>query len=276
MFAGVSGLRSHQEMMDVVGNNISNVNTHGFKSERATFQDALYQTQRGATTGEELDGGGEGGVNPLQIGLGANLASVDTNFGQGSFEMTGRATDVAIDGEGFFVVDTDEGEAYTRAGIFDFDGAGNLVDRNGNTVMGASGEGDIDGEDLEAITIDPDTLSELRDVSVQRNGVISGRDGDGDEEIIGTIATADFTNPGGLERDGGSLFRPTGAEGDMAVGAPGEDGRGALEGGVLEMGNVDLADEFTKLITAQRGFQANSRTITTSDELLQELVNLKR
>ncbi len=268
MFAGISGLRSHQTMMDVVGNNIANVNTHGFKSSRATFQDALYQAQRGATGGVAAD---EGGVNPTQIGLGSNIAATDQNFGQGALQPTGRSTDAAITGDGFFSLDNGN---FTRAGTFNWDSAGNLVTPGGDIVQGATAGGDP--ADLDPINVDPDLLNSLRDISIGQDGTITGRDEDGELEELGQIATVTFVNPNGLNRIGDSQFAASAASGDPVAGAPGVEGRGGLEGGALEMSNVDLAEEFTGLIMAQRGFQANARTITTSDELLQELVNIKR
>jgi flagellar hook protein FlgE len=288
MFAGVSGLRSHQTMMDVVGNNISNINTHGYKSTRATFQDALYQATRGATAGVPGPDA-DGGVNPMQIGLGSRVAAVDQNFSQGALQLTGRATDVAIQGEGFFVVDGGEGPQYTRAGTFNFDSAGHLVGPGGHIVQGANGvadpatadaadygDGDFDVVALDDIRIAPEVMSQLRDVSIGADGYITGRDADGNQLRLARIATATFVNPNGLERAGQSLLDASAASGAPEFGNPNADGRGALEGGTLEMSNVDLAEEFTGLIMAQRGFQANARTITTSDEMLQELVNIKR
>ncbi len=267
MFAGVSGLRSHQTMMDTVGNNISNINTHGYKSSRTTFQDALYQTIRGATGAED----GQGGVNPTQVGLGARVASIDQNFSQGGLQTTNRATDMAIDGEGFFIVSDETNPApgqmmFTRNGSFSFDEQGRLVTGNGQFVIG---EGNA--------VIEADNISELSDISVGNDGLITGRMTDGTEQDIGTLALATFNNANGLTRVGNSMFAESVNSGEPNISGPGGDnGSGVTQGGVLEMSNVDLAEEFTNLIMAQRGFQANSRTITTSDEMLQELVNLKR
>ena len=267
MFAGVSGLRSHQTMMDTVGNNISNINTHGYKSSRTTFQDALYQTIRGATGADD----DQGGVNPTQVGLGARVAGIDQNFSQGGLQTTNRATDMAIDGDGFFVVSEVEnpgdgdGLMFTRNGAFSFDEQGRLVTGNGQFVLD-EGEAVIEYADI----------SELSDISVGNDGLITGRTSAGDEVEIGTLGIATFANPNGLTRVGNSMFAESVNSGEGNIGAPGDDGAGVTQGGVLEMSNVDLAEEFTNLIMAQRGFQANSRTITTSDEMLQELVNLKR
>ena len=284
MFAGVSGLRSHQTMMDTVGNNISNINTHGYKSSRTTFQDALYQTIRGATGAADEEGPEQGGVNPTQVGLGARVASIDQNFAQGGLQTTNRATDFAIDGDGFFVVsdggivaDDGGGALFTRNGAFSFDAEGRLVTGNGQFVMGY--EGDATEGDLSVISDDAldESIGQLSDISIGNDGLVTGRNSEGEEVNIGRIALATFDNPNGLTRAGNSMFTTSVNSGDPDIGAPGGDnGSGVTQGGVLEMSNVDLAEEFTNLIMAQRGFQANSRTITTSDEMLQELVNLKR
>jgi flagellar hook protein FlgE len=263
MFAGVSGLRSHQAMMDVVGNNIANVNTSGFKASRATFQEALAQVARGATAAVA---GNVGGINAMQIGLGAQLGAVDQIFTQGATQLTGRPTDVAIDGDGFFVVNLGGQQMFSRAGAFGFDANGALVGPSGEQVIDANTGAPIQIAGLDAYD----------DIAIGNDGVIRGRQGGQPPVELAQMAIATFANPGGLERQGGGLFLPTANSGAPNIGAPGEDGRGGVQAGTLEMSNVDLAQEFTNLIMAQRGFQANSRTITTSDELLQELVNLKR
>lgn len=401
MFAGISGLRGHQTMMDVVSNNISNVNTTGYKQSRATFQEALVQTMRGAAGAGEA----QGGVNPYQLGLGANVAGVDTVFSQGSTQTTGRNTDLAINGEGFFAVERDGQVQYTRAGAFNLDEAGSLVNAGGGRVLGygldANGEVDpaaapgplelpmgqtidpdvteqvraggnldaaadvgaahnssitvydsqgvghelalrwektggnawdltatapdgteqtyaltFDGEgaltspgelnftfdpadaDPVALTLDlagntPLTQYEgsftaeargqdgapmgfLRGFEFGSDGTVTGRFSNGESEVLGAVAVATFDNPGGLEREGESMYAATVNSGQPIVGLPAQGGVGTITPGALEMSNVDLAQEFTNLIIAQRGFQANSRTITTSDELLQELVQMKR
>jgi flagellar hook protein FlgE len=282
MFSGVSGLRSHQTMMDVVGNNISNVNTAGFKSSRATFQEALTQVVRGATAAIPA----QGGINPFQLGLGARMATVDGVFGQGATQVTGRATDLAIQGEGFFVMERDGQQFFSRAGAFNFDapdagGASRLVGPSGERVQGYLGA-PPDQANLVDVELN---LADFADVAIGVDGTITGRrvrDGAGNpvegapEEVLGAVAVATFANANGLEREGSSLFRVTPNSGDANVGLPGQQGRGALQAGTLELSNVDLAQEFTNLIMAQRGFQANARTITASDEMLQDLVNLKR
>ena len=279
MFAGVSGLRSHQTMLDVTGNNISNVNTTGFKTSRATFQDALYQVSRGATGGTPATGG----INPMQIGLGTRVAAVDGIFSQGALQPTNRSTDIAIQGEGFFIIKDQAGaNLFTRSGAFNFDSAGNLVAAGGEIVQGVSGANPPTNAALAVpatptnITVDPAVLGQMRDIAVGADGHITARDTTGAEVFLGRVATASFLNPNGLNRLGNSNFSASANSGLPEVGAPGTGNRGLTVGGSLEMSNVDLAQEFTQLIMAQRGFQANARTITTSDELIQELVNLKR
>ena len=264
MFSAVSGLRSHQTMMDVTGNNVANVNTSGYKASRTTFQESLAQAVRGGTGGDV----GQGGVNGMQLGLGAQVGGTDMVFTQGASQATGRATDVAIQGEGFFVVETAEGRAYSRAGAFSFDNVGNLVGPGGERVQGWDEGGAFGDINL--------ALDEYTDISIGADGTIAGRNPDGDIEELGQLALARFPNNGDMVRGGNGLFTPGPNAGGEILETPGAEGMGTLQGGTLEMSNVDLAQEFTNLILSQRGFQANARTITTSDELLQELVNLKR
>ena len=268
MYAGVSGLRTHQQMMDVTGNNIANVSTSGFKSSATVFQDTLSQTLTGAaapTAGNAVPQ--FGGTNPAQIGLGVRLGGISTNLAQGSSQLTGRATDLAVQGDGYFVVQNGADTLYTRAGSFSLDAKGQLTTPAGGLVQKVGGG---------AIAITPGTYESY---TIAPDGKVMGNLGTGGEPVeIAQIQLATFANPAGLAKVGGSLLRATVNSGPVnaGTGAPGADGRGLLAVGVLEMSNVDLAQEFTNLIVAQRGFQANSRIITASDEVLQELVNLKR
>ncbi len=271
MYAGVSGLRTHQQMMDVTGNNIANVSTTGFKSSATVFQDTLSQTLAGASA---PTGDGTvppfGGTNPAQIGLGVRLGGISTNLQQGSSQLTGRATDIAVQGDGYFVIQTGNEALYTRAGSFSLDARGQLTTPSGGLVLGTEDE---------PITVPPN--GEYESFTIAPDGKVNGVKSDGTGiELLGQIKLATFANPAGLAKVGGSLLRATVNSGPVIEGAtagvPGADGRGLLAVGVLEMSNVDLAQEFTNLIVAQRGLQANSRIITSSDEVLQELVNLKR
>jgi flagellar hook protein FlgE len=417
MFAAVTGLRSHQAFMDVVGNNIANVNTTGYKTSSVLFEDLLSQ---------QLNGAGQptaaaGGTNAAQVGLGVRLTGISVNFAQGATQLTGRSTDFAIQGDGFFAVDQGGQTAYTRNGSFSLDGNGNLVtadggfvkgwqaDQNGNvttnsavghlkipvgqiinpittttmkiggnlpadaavgtvvdaginvynslgtavplraeftkiadaagqvnwqarvfdsgnnlvsgpaavtfdlngaltsgninvtkaqlnTIAGTSGTWGAGGVTLDFGTAtDPDRLSgagglntaaalsqdgsgvgSVVGFSVSEQGLITGTFSNGRSQAIGQIAMATFANPNGLEKLGSSLYSATVNSGNAQIGVAGSGGRGTLSGGTLEMSNVDLAAEFTNLIVAERGFQANSRVITTSDQILQDLVNLKQ
>jgi flagellar hook protein FlgE len=391
-------------MMDVVGNNIANVNTAGYKASVVTFQEALTQTLQGPAAG----GDDAGGSNAIQIGLGTKVATIDAVFTQGASQITGRNTDLAIQGDGFFVLENAGSRYYTRAGNFSFDSAGNFTAPGGARVMGwtADSSGTIDfSQPLQAIqlpltqVIDPITTTDVSlggnlpanaavgdsqvttisiydsvgnahemvatftktgvntwsvaaqvdgvaatlsttsvtfdtagamtsanpitlsgitpagaaplniDIDLQTDtplvqfggtpsmaaysqngneigfmrsfvigddGTITGQFSNGFTKTLGTVATASFTNPAGLMRSGESRFSASINSGEALVGAPGSGNRGLLSAGTLEMSNVDLAAEFTNMIIAQRGFQANSRVITASDEILSDLVNLKR
>jgi flagellar hook protein FlgE len=409
MFSAISGLRGHQIMMDVIGNNIANVNTVGFKSGRVNFQDILSQTLHGATA----PSGGLGSINPAQIGLGMTVAGIDVLQTQGNLQSTGKTTDMAIQGDGFFIESDGASTYFTRDGAFDIaldgslanpasgmkvqgwqaDTAGNIditqpitnitipigqrttalatskVTLNGNLDAGAAVGATVpttmtvfdslgishsvkvtftktdanawswaatkDAADL-GIAISPDvpagvnagtlsytsggvfsvskgTLSftfpdgatattPLSDFSqmtqfsgtsqpagqtngftsgtlvtfaVGNAGQLSGVYSNGQTQVLGQIALAGFLNSAGLMRAGQNNFAATSASGAAQVGTAGTGGHGTVTTGALEMSNVDLATQFTGMITAERGFQANGRVITTSDEMLQELVNLK-
>jgi flagellar hook protein FlgE len=430
MFSAISGLRAHQTKLDVAGNNIANVNTVGFKGSQTVFEDTLSQVLRNGSS----PNGEVAGTNPAQVGLGVKVAGITTNFGQGSTQNTGRASDFMISGDGFFITEQANQQLYTRAGSFDLDGVGNLVTPDGATLQGwmADANGVIDangaltslkitqgqvlapvatsgaavsgnlsatavaggppvtsqitmydglgkahqvsvtlakdpapatdqwtmtlaetvagttttldtktlvfsgsgtnagelttpatdplvgpttdpltGKKIVAftpnattypswpgpVTIDLSALTQfggastaaakenensgsalgtLQSYSLSNDGTIVGLYSNGLRQPIGQLALATFTNPGGLEKAGNSSFRAGDNSGNPLVGAAGTGGRGSLSAGALEMSNVDLAEEFTGLIVAQRGFQANSRVITTSDEILQDLVQLKR
>ncbi|OWR27850.1 flagellar basal body rod protein FlgG [Saccharibacillus sp. O23] len=269
MYSGVSGMKGFQTKLDVIGNNIANVNTTGFKASRVMFKDILSQTSAGATA----PGDANGGSNAKQIGLGVSIGSIDTLHLAGSAMTTNNPTDLRIDGDGFFAVSLtgeDGGDNFlTRAGDFHVDGNGDLVNGDGLYVLNTGGT---------KINIPAGSKS-----SIGSDGTVTIRDAAGEINTENRIAVVVVRNPEGLEKAGGNLYRV----GQNAM-APGEtisleagaDGANAQAGGIvagqLEMSNVDLTGEFTEMITAQRGFQANSRIITTSDEILQEVVNLKR
>jgi flagellar hook protein FlgE len=394
LFSGISGLRAHQQMMDVTANNIANVNSVGYKASQTIFEDTLSQMMRAAGAPQA----GQGGINPAQVGLGVRLAGINTNFVQGSAQTTGRATDLMVSGDGFFVVKSVNEQLFTRAGAFNFDADGRLVTPTGaavqgwpavNGVVNTNGQiGDIrlpmgtliapvitanvvisgnlpadgkagdtiprsistydqqgnvvnltttftsDGTDWTATITDGTTPDTGTVLTFGPNGLITNAppsilydpDGDGigvtvdlagltfytgnttvsvlsqdgapaatlqsfsinpDGQLVGVfsnlhkqtiaqVALANFNNPPGLEKVGDSLFRFTVNSGLAQVNTAGRAGLGVLQSGAIEMSNVDLAQEFTNLIVAQRGFQANSKVISTSDEMLNDLVNLKR
>jgi flagellar hook protein FlgE len=282
-------------MMDVTANNIANVNTVGYKSERASFASMLSQTVRGASSPQA---GGLGGTNPTQVGLGVALQGIQSLMTQGSLQTTGQWNDLAIQGDGYFIVSQSKptGGAptdteFTRAGNFTTDVNGDLVTQGGQYVLGSSlaaaGPPPTFNADLGAINIPIDAQS----VAIGNDGVVSYTNAAG-TQIAGQVQVAKFTNPGGLSRlsdnmygvsNNSGTFDPTNQNdgatptaGTASWGAPSLNGRGAISSGTLEMSNVDLAQEFTSMIVAERGFQANARTITTSDSMLEELVNLKR
>lgn len=415
LFSGVSALRNQQTMMDVIGNNIANVNTVGFKSGRATFSELYAQTLQGASRPTDTNGG----TNPMQVGLGMAVNTIDTMFTQGNIETTGGEYDLAMRGSGFFIVNSNGQQLYTRAGDFRLDGTGRLVNGSGAILQGkvADANGTIPlGTNLEDIVIDksikspahattnvefsgnldssaaigdatstsvsiydslgnpivltlsytktgpntwdwsasipdpanaatptvvgtgtinfnsdgtlqtssgsPITITptsgadpmsvvfdfgeesatapgvfagltqssgtssvttrgqdgypsgSLDTVAVEADGTISGTFSNGTSLSLGQIMIAEFNNASGLVRAGNNAYNISGNSGSPAIIEVSETS--TIYQGALEQSNVDLADEFTKMITAQRGFQASARVITTSDEFLQEVVNLKR
>lgn len=419
MYSGVSGLRVHQNKMDVIGNNIANVNTIGYKRSTMTFQEVFSQVIRGASAPQD----GRGGTNPQQIGLGVNIGAINTIHTKGPAQRTDNPEDLMIDGEGFFVVSDDtnfENRFYTRAGNFTLDRDGNLVTADGYKVLGYLAEdgeitsnvggirvnrsetvpatttqnievrGNLDSR-IPTVTEDPEkgvhisdtiikdslgnsykvifkferkdtntwkvTLTEVIDQASKENilenevemaeplvfdeygklisgpedeslplnkdgvsfgdadgnitidfskltqyandmdakpyadgnssgklegyaiddkGVVVGVFTNGERKALGQLMLAKFDNSMGLQKIGGNFFVDTRNSGEPQYGKAASSGYGAIAPGTLEMSNVDLSMEFTEMITTQRGFQANSRIITTSDEMLQELVNMKR
>ena len=412
LFAGVSGLRNHQTRMDVIGNNIANVNTIGFKSSRVTFKEAFAQLIEGASR----PSGNLGGINPIQVGTGMNIGSIDQLFTQGSLETTGQPLDLAIQGEAMFVLHNGSRLVYSRAGNFQLDANGKLIspssgfvaqginaDMSGNfTSTNAIGDvqirlgdkapasstsmisltGNLDasaavgathhmgitvyditgnphqldilftntgqgqwtwtascdtapvtpsgtgtatfgvngslstftypgaGTDLTLtptsgapfqISISPGSINgidglagftnpsnavvnsqngyqagDLVNISVDNKGVIAGFFSNGVTRNLAQIALATFNNPGGLLRSGDNIYEESANSGTGVIGFAGGTSRSTLTPGALETSNVDISQEFTNMIVAQRGFQANARVITTADQMLQELVNLKQ
>jgi len=273
MFAAISGLKNHQTMMDVAANDIANVNTLGYKGSRTTFKDSLNQLTRGGT-GQTAN---QGGANPIQVGLGVQLASIDSQMSSGALQSTGNVLDVAIQGEGWFRVGTGSTPPatpatmeYTRAGNFTLNDQGYLVTQDGYYVVGRTTNAGGGTDTL--LNVPPGSTN----VNIGQDGSVSYVPPAGGARVTaGYLSLAKFANEGGLQRDFGSRWAASGASGVEQVGTPGGN-YGTTTSGTIEMSNVDLAFEFTTMITAQRGFQANSRVISSSDEMLQDLVNMKR
>lgn len=323
MYSGISGLKNFQTKLDVIGNNIANVNTYGFKKGRVIFKDLMSQTQAGASGPT----GTIGGTNAKQVGLGSQLAAIDTIHGGGSLQSTGRVLDLAIEGDGFFIAAGYDANStgpvapisdlkYTRAGNFYLDKDGFLVNADGNYMMAVTTKAGSSPQDPSFDPMTPDDLSNYQDLtpsggtavdpapvvpetidpaadlagnvgfiqiptnaqsmSIGLDGKVTFVSKDGVLHYAGQLVMAKFANAGGLEKSGGNYYVPTANSGDPYFAAGTEGGIGKAVSGALEMSNVDLSEEFTEMIVAQRGFQSNTRIITTSDEILQELVNLKR
>lgn len=308
MFSGVSGLRSHQSRMDVIGNNISNINTPGYKPGRVTFKESIYQSTYNSAGGNEV----YGGRNPSQVGYGSQIGGISLDFAPGNYEPTGYGTDCMINGSGFFLVGPKNinpdgvingGDAsqitslsMTRVGQFTIDGDGYLVDSNRNVVYGfTTADGNavsgttplepntdllvpirVQGNNGIAIT-DPDGKPmNLGQISIDDNGILSGQSEDGTTWKIGQIAVANVPNPNALEKIGDSYYTARENTGEIMAFGPGKGTTGALLTNGLEMSKTDLSTEISNMIITQRGFQANSKIITVSDEMLQELISMKR
>jgi len=263
LWTGASGMIGQQANTDVISNNLANVNTHGYKKQRADFEDLIYQTIRTAGTPATEDT-----VVPvgIQMGHGVKLADTQRVFTQGSLQQTDVPTDIAIAGEGFFRVQMYDGSwAYTRNGNFKVDSEGHVVTGNGYLLLP-----DITMPELFL----PDTINvtKLGRVSVK----IPGDDGELAEVDVGRIELYRFPNPVGLTAVGENLFKINAASGDPIPGLPGYDGMGTLEHKFLEMSNVAVVQEMVNLIIAQRAYEFNSRTIQTSDNMLGTATTLKR
>jgi len=292
LFSAISGLRANQTMLDVTGNNIANANTVGFKASDVVFQDTLSQELAGASS-PTAGPPPTGGINPMQVGLGVKVGAITTNFNQGSSESTDIPTNLEIAGDGFFIIKSGATQMYTRAGAFSFDDGWNLVSPDGAIVQGygvdASGAlKNAPGDPLVPISLKSYVANPpgaaaggsnpMISYNIGADGVITGVYQDGTKAPLFQVAMAGFSNPAGLEKVGDTSY-VTSANAKLdptQIGTPGTGLRGSLVPGSVEASNVDLAKEFTNLIIAQRGFQATSRVITTSDQVLQDLVDLKR
>lgn len=292
LYSAITGLKNHQISMDVIGNNIANVNTGGYKRQRTSFATMLGQSIRGASAPDESNTPpAYGGTNGIMVGLGSTLGSVDKIMTQGSSQYTGKDTDMMIQGPGMFVLKLADNTVFTRTGNFGFDKSGNLVDPStGALVQGYKYDG-TDWPDPETelpenisfnigdgLTDDTDPFK-LNSFSIDQSGIVTGVYSDGTTSKtspIYKIAIAKFANDAGLNAKGNNFFVESNNSGEPELDGAGVDGRGNIVPNTIEMSNVDLSQEFTDMIVTQRGFQANSRVITVSDTILQELIDLKR
>ena len=277
MYSGISGMKANQTKMDVVGNNVANVGTTAYKKTSTRFSDALYQDSIFASAPSAI----LGGVNPGQIGIGTKVSGIFKNMVQGAIQPTGRPSDLAIDGDGFFIVQIGPNQnAYTRDGSFSIDKDGHLVTAEGYKVLNTDDkpieipkEVEVNGAKKKVISFNFSKDGKLS--YLLEDGTKSPEIGQNGNVINGTQQTlkiAVFQNPEGLEQLGGNLYSETANSGTPIKGAV----YGKINQGAIEMSNVDLSEEFTEMIVTTRAFQASSKVITTSDELLQEIVNLKR
>jgi len=258
LWSAAAGMNVQTMNMDTISNNLANVNTLGFKSSRAEFQDLLYQTINAAgsntssTTTQPAS---------LQLGHGAMMSGMAHDFTTGSLQQTSSQFDLAIQGDGFFrVLQSDGTFAYTRDGSFSLDQNGNLVTASGQT---------LDPQ----ITIPQDTLT----VTIAQDGTVSVTEqGQTNPAQVGQITISNFINPNGLTSLGHNLYQQSLASGDPIDGTPGQNGLGTIQQSSLEQSNVDMASEMVNMIIGQRAYEANSKTIQTVDQMLQLVNNLKR
>jgi flagellar basal-body rod protein FlgG len=256
LWTGTTGMNSQQLNIDVIANNLANVSTTGFKKSRADFQDLMYQIMKVPGSKSSADTESPTGI---QVGLGVRPAAVQKVFTEGDIIQTGNELDVAIEGSGFFQVEMPNGTtAYTRSGSFKRDSNGRLTTSDGYPI-------------LPAITI-PDGS---RQITISETGVISAIIGtDTVSTEVGALETATFTNNAGLTAIGRNLFVESAASGTAQTAIPGNDGYGTLAQNYIEGSNVNIVEEMASMITTQRAYEINSKTITTSDQMMQTTNNL--
>lgn len=281
--SGVAGMQNFQTSLDVIGNNIANSNTAAFKSGRADFADALSDTLQSPTQATA----NSSGTAPVQVGVGVQTVAVQNMFTQGSINPTGVPSDLAVSGNGFFVVKdpTTQQTFVTRDGQFTVDSNGYMVTAKGMRLQGYTdgslstiGDVQIDGTGSPSTTTPPPSM---KDYTIDSQGQINVTMSDGSVFVRGQVLLQSFQNPQALVKEGNNLFSgialagPLGGTSPQAQ-APSTNGLGKIQSQALEASNVDLTTEFANMITAERGFQANSRIITTSDEILQDILGMKR
>jgi flagellar basal-body rod protein FlgG len=256
LYSAATGMEAQQLNLNTIANNLANVNTPGFKRSKIEFQDLLYQKPR--TVGAEA---GAGNVVPtgIEVGNGARVAATSKVFTQGQLTSTGEKFDIAIQGDGFFDVQRPDGTiAYTRAGSFKLNANGTVVTSDGMPVLSGFQP------------VPPGTTG----VHISENGEVTYDGADGAQTFRLTLTR--FANPSGLRSLGGNLYEETGASGTPEAGQPGEGGFGTVLQGYMETSNVNIVEEMVNLIIAQRAYEVNSKSIQTSDEMLQNINQLKR
>jgi flagellar hook protein FlgE len=286
MYAAISGLDAHQTMLDVTANNLANVDTVGYKAQSTEFSDELSQLVASGTAAN----GFSAGTNPRQVGLGVQVGSIDNVMTAGGVETTGDATDVAIQGNGWLRVangdvsatpPTFDATQYTRAGDLTFNSNGYLSTQTGQYVLGYGAtqnattgtySANTAGGANNPIIVPPGSTN----VTIGPDGSVNYQTPTGTSVTAGYISLSTFPNQAGLQRDGGSLWSATAASGAETAGQPGTGNYGQTISGELEQSNVDMGTEFTNMIEAERGYQANASTITTADQMMQTAVQMKQ
>lgn len=278
--SGVSAMRSFTKGLEVIGNNISNVNTVGYKSSQASYSDSFSNTLRGSAPSN----GSTPNMSSTQVGTGVRISGIASNYGQGGLTTTGVASDLGISGNGFFrVVNSVDGQEYaSRAGNFRFDDQGYLVTSDGYRVQGLTGVPPTSVGDIR-LNQTPPAGTQLQSYSIDRLGNVVEFYSDGTSVTTNRLLLQSYSDPSALQKVGNNLytgFSAAGAVGGVALSAannaPGENGLGTIESGTLELSNVDLTEQFANMITTQRSFQASARLVTVSDTVLEDIVNLKR
>ncbi|HEX5215037.1 MAG TPA: flagellar basal-body rod protein FlgG [Vicinamibacterales bacterium] len=258
LYTAASGMTAQQANIDNVAHNLANVNTSGFKKARVEFEDLVYDKAK--TAGSPTSASAETPVG-LETGLGVRAVATSRDFARGNLKATSGPLDLAIEGDGFFQVQTPSGEVgYTRAGAFHLSSDGSIVT--------------AEGYQLEPnISVPPNATN----LTISKQGIVSATiAGQTGAQEIGTIELATFQNPAGLSAMGGNLFMATTASGEPQVGAPGEDGRGTVAQGFTEDSNVSVVEEMVNMILGQRAYEANSRVIKAADEMLSQVNTIVR
>jgi flagellar basal-body rod protein FlgG len=255
LYSAATGMEAQQLNLNTIANNLANVNTPGFKRSKIEFQDLLYQTPR--SVGADA-GGGNLVPTGIEIGNGSRVASTSKVFTQGQLTSTGEKLDIAVQGEGFFEVQrADGGLAYTRAGSFKLSAQGQVVTTDGLPVLSGF-----------------QTIPAGSEVTISDDGNVTVQNAQGSQTFRLTLTR--FANPAGLRSLGGNLLEESAASGSPELGNPGEQGFGRTVQGYIESSNVNIVEEMVNLIIAQRAYEINSKSIQTSDEMLQNIANLKR